>query len=70
METQSTQAAGVESPIIRRKQAAKYIGVSVATLHRLMRDDPQFPPAIALGPNARGFFREGLNSWLASRAGK
>jgi predicted DNA-binding transcriptional regulator AlpA len=70
MAVQVNEAPDVASPILRRKPAAKYIGVSVATLHRIMRDDPTFPPAIALGPNSRGFFRDSLNSWLASRAGK
>lgn len=52
--------------VLRKREAAKLIGLSVATLDRL-RAAGTFVRPIRLGERAVGFLRRDLDAWLASR---
>ena len=49
--------------------AAKYLGITVAGLGKLIADDPRFPVhRLGDGPKAhRRFYRSELDAWLRSR---
>lgn len=56
--------------IIKRSVAAAQRGVSVRTLVRRERDDPDIPQRVALGPNGGppyGYIAEEWDAYLASR---
>jgi predicted DNA-binding transcriptional regulator AlpA len=52
--------------MLRRKEAALKLGVSVPTFWRYSKD-PNFPIAFKLGPNAVGYDEAELETWLESR---
>lgn len=52
--------------VLRKREAAKLIGLSVATLDRL-RAAGTFVRPIRLGEQAIGFLRQDLEAWIASR---
>lgn len=52
--------------IYRAKQAAAYLSVSRATLHRL-RAAKDFPAPVRLGPNSVGWTKESLDAWIDAR---
>ncbi|WP_366143477.1 AlpA family phage regulatory protein [Rhodoferax sp.] len=52
--------------VLRKRQAARLIGVSIATLDRL-RAAGSFVRPIQLGEQAIGFLRSDIENWLASR---
>lgn len=52
--------------VLRKREAAKLIGISIATLDRL-RAAGTFVRPIRLGEQAIGFLRRDLDAWLASR---
>lgn len=54
----------IQPAVLRPKQAAAYIGMSLPSLWRFMREDPTFPRAFKLGANASGILREELDEWL------
>lgn len=56
-----------QSPLVlRKKEAAKFVGISVATLDRL-RVAGRFVKPIQLGEQAIGFLQSHLEEWVASR---
>jgi len=54
------------SPMLRPRDAAEYIGLSVASLAR-MRCDGSGPVFVALYSAGIGYDRADLDAWLASR---
>ena len=52
--------------VLRKREAAKLIGISIATLDRL-RAAGTFVRPIRLGEQAIGFLRQDLEAWIASR---
>ena len=52
--------------VLRKKEAAKFIGLSVATLDRL-RATGLFIRPIQLGEQAIGFLQKDLEEWVATR---
>lgn len=57
----------INPPVLRPKQAAQYIGVSLPSFWRYAKYDPDFPRPLRLGPNARAVMRDDLDAWLASK---
>jgi len=57
---------GHESAMLRPKDAAVFVGLSVATLAR-MRVEGSGPPFVALFSSAIGYDPSDLAAWLASR---
>ena len=57
---------GQASFVMRKKETARFIGVSIATLDRL-RSDGAFVRPIQLGVQAIGFLRSDVVEWVASR---
>lgn len=55
--------------VLRPKQAAAYIGVSLPTYWRFTKDDPDFPRPFKLGANASAVMRDELDTWLAAKRG-
>ena len=56
----------VESPVMRRIEVAKYLKVSLATLHRMINDrSRKFPRPLNIGPNSVGFLKSEIDAWLA-----
>ena len=58
--------------IIRRKPAAKKVGVEPITVDRWSHDPKyahlNFPKPIPLGDNSVGYVEEEIDEWLAARA--
>ena len=53
-------------PVLRPAQAAEALGITRSTLTRWrQRDD--FPKALRLGPQAIGWRRADIESWIAER---
>jgi predicted DNA-binding transcriptional regulator AlpA len=52
--------------MLRRKEAATMLGVSVPTFWRYSKN-PDFPVAFRLGPNAVGYAETEIEAWLESR---
>lgn len=52
--------------IIRVSELSKTIGMSKATIYRLMNDG-DFPPAIKLGANSVGWKLNEVSEWINSR---
>ena len=55
-----------EVTIIRRKQAAEMLGVSIPTLWR-WEHSGAFPKAVRIGPNASGYLLSDIQAWLEVR---
>lgn len=53
--------------IIHRAAVRAITGLSDSTLWRRERDG-EFPPRVALSPNAVGWYEDEIDAWLASRA--
>jgi predicted DNA-binding transcriptional regulator AlpA len=56
----------VKSPVLRRRDAAAYLGVSLRTLRNLMTK-PGFPAHVQITDLLIGWFQHDLDAWLASR---
>ncbi len=54
--------------ILRPRDAANHLGVSISTLYRWERECPGFPKRIKLGPRASGWRLADLESWLERQA--
>lgn len=55
-----------ESPVVRLKDAAPYLGISPGTLNALRRE-PGFPGVCELGARSKGILKRDLDEWLESR---
>lgn len=55
------------SPVLRPKQAAAYIGMSVPSFWRIVKDDPTFPRPFKLSANATAVMRTDLDQWLVTK---
>jgi predicted DNA-binding transcriptional regulator AlpA len=56
----------MNSRVIGRADAAKYIGVSLPTLDRLIKEG-KAPVCLHLAKRRRGFLIEDLDNWLSSK---
>ena len=52
------------SAILRPKDAAQYLGISVGTLYRWAQEQPGFPQPIKIGPRTTGWRQADLDAWL------
>lgn len=59
----------INPPVLRPKDAASYIGVSLPTFWRFSLEDPDFPSVFKLGSNSSAVMRVELDNWLASKRG-
>lgn len=57
----------MESPVIRPRAAAKYIGVSIASFWRFVKNDPSFPQPFRIGQQATVVMRADLDAWLQQK---
>ena len=55
---------------LRVKETAAYLGCSVPTVWRKMRDDPAFPKSIKLSERVTVWKLSELESWISSLRGK
>lgn len=53
--------------ILRKKEVAKKIGLSLSSIWRLERADEGFPKRKELGQRSVGWVEEDIDIWLASR---
>jgi prophage regulatory protein len=52
---------------LRPSQAARELGVGLTKLWALVKNEPDFPAPIKLGPRTTVFRREDLNAWMDRR---
>ena len=71
MRTRATTSDLTPSPdrILRPRELASYVGLSLATLWRLRRAG-SLPEPIRLSPNCVGWRISVVDGWLATRAGR
>jgi|LSQX01.3.fsa_nt_gb predicted DNA-binding transcriptional regulator AlpA len=55
------------SPVLRPKQGAAYIGMSLPSFWRIAKDDPTFPRLFKIGPNSTAVMRADLDAWLQAK---
>ncbi|WP_441001154.1 helix-turn-helix transcriptional regulator [Fodinibius sp. SL11] len=55
-----------ESKIIRPKELANMLSISISTLYK-MQDEGQLPPKIKISNNAVGWLRTDIEEWLSQR---
>ena len=53
--------------VLRPKQAAAYIQMSIPSFWRLAKNDPNFPRPVKLSENSTAIFRKDLDDWLAAK---
>ena len=53
--------------LVRRKDAANFLALSLATLKRREHDDPSFPKLVVISERAVGYRAIELLQWAASR---
>ena len=53
--------------ILRPKDAADRLGISLSSLYRWAKDRPDFPTIIKLGPKTSGWSAEDLDDWLSKQ---
>ena len=53
--------------VLRPKQAAAYIQMSIPSFWRLAKNDPNFPLTFKLSENSTAIFRKDLDDWLAAK---
>ena len=58
----------MEKVILRRKQVAEALGISVCTLWRWQKAG-RFPRAVRLGCNSVGFVRSEVEAWIEAQKG-
>lgn len=64
---QSNYSVNNPNTIYRRKRAAEYLGLSVATLHRLVQRG-ELPPPIRLSVQASGWRLADLDAFISRKA--
>lgn len=57
-----------EPALLRPSAAARRLGISKSTLWRLVRNDPDFPRPIRLGPRTTALRLSDLDAWVDRRA--
>lgn len=55
-----------ESKIIRPKELANMLSISISTLYK-MQDDGQLPDKVKISSNAVGWLRSDIDEWLSKR---
>lgn len=55
------------SPVLRPKQAATYIGLSLPSFWRFVKEDQTFPRPFKIGANATAVMRADLDAWLETK---
>ncbi|MDR8389511.1 AlpA family phage regulatory protein [Aliifodinibius sp. S!AR15-10] len=55
-----------ESRIVRPKELANMLSMSIATIYRMQNED-NLPPKIKMGSRAVGWLRSDIEEWLISR---
>ena len=55
--------------LLRLKQAASLLGISLTTLWRLENTDPDFPKKIILAKRTVGFMEQDLINYLRAKGG-
>lgn len=53
--------------ILKIKQVCKKIGMSRATVYRLLKIDPSFPKPLKLAASAIGWLEADIEAWLISK---
>lgn len=53
--------------VLRPRQAAEYIGISIASFWRIAKSDPDFPTPFKLSANSSAIMREDLDAWLKAK---
>jgi len=59
----------IKPAILRPKQAAQYIGVSVSSFWRFTKQDESFPKVFKVGVKTSAVMRDDLDRWIAARTG-
>jgi predicted DNA-binding transcriptional regulator AlpA len=59
----------VTPAVLRPKQGAAYLSVSLPTFWGLAKKDPTFPKLFKIGPNSTAVMRRDLDAWLESKRG-
>lgn len=62
-----TTNADTPRPLWTIDDVADYLGVSPRTIHRLIADDPTFPPAIRVTRRALRWHPHDIEQWARSR---
>lgn len=55
------------NPVLRRREAAAYVGMSTSLLLLVRREDPTFPEAIKITETLIGWRQADLDVWLDAR---
>lgn len=55
------------SVVLRPRQAADYIGMSLPSFWRLAKTDPTFPRTFKLSTNSTAVMRADLDRWLTDK---
>lgn len=66
MQTQTENTRPMPS-IMRLKEAANHLQVSLTTLWRLAEEDEDFPKKIRMSKRCVGYFRKDLDNWLEKK---
>lgn len=53
--------------VLRPKQAAAYIGMSVPSFWRFAKEDPTFPDTFKIAANSTAVMRADLDAWLKAK---
>lgn len=53
--------------LIRKNDVCKKIGISRATLYRILNSDPTFPPPRKISDRISAFCETEINEWIESR---
>jgi predicted DNA-binding transcriptional regulator AlpA len=67
---QSNEHTTVSTPaIMRLKEAAYYLQISLPTLWRMGEQDPNFPKKIRMNSRCVGYLKTDIDVWLANKSG-
>jgi len=53
--------------ILRPKDAADRLGISISSLYRWAKDRPDFPRIVKLGPRTSGWRAEDIDIWVSKQ---
>lgn len=56
----------MEKKLLTLKETAIALGLSISTIYRLIKHDPNFPKALRLTRKKTVFREEDINRWIAS----